>query len=155
MSSPKRSGELRSLALLRSSMTLRMNCAPSVTFRNPGKLSILNVLGPKLSIPIPIFCKIDMFCSIQSASRGGSSNVCVMSNFCDGTPCSSMRRRSSSNRIRSCGMLIDQHESVCVFHQHVKFIEHANDLELFLLTRAWPQLFVRRWLLVGAIDLNR
>src|SRR5205823_5295375 len=32
------------------------------------------------------------------------------------------------------GVLINQHESVGIFHQDIKFIEHADDLELLLST---------------------
>ena len=93
----------------------------------------LNVFGPKLSIPIPIFCKTDMFCSIHSASRGGKLKCLgnqqllrrdpllfhATSQFFEQNPL--MRR-----------VLINQHEAVGVFHQHVKFVQHADDLELLL-----------------------
>jgi hypothetical protein len=75
ISSPIRIAELLLLAFLRSSTTLLINCAGSDMFKKAGRLSILNVFGPKLSIPMPIFSNVGKLRSIQSASRGGTSNV--------------------------------------------------------------------------------
>jgi hypothetical protein len=55
MSSPRRSGEALLLALFSSSMTACMKATASGAETKAGRLSILKVLGPNPSMPMPIF----------------------------------------------------------------------------------------------------
>ena len=87
-------------------------------------------------MPIPIFCKIDMLRSIHSASRGGKIERLRHEQFLRRDPLlfhSAPQFFEQDSLVRR--VLIDQHEPVRVFHQDIKFVEHADDLELLLTTR--------------------
>mgnify|MGYP003693761779 CR=1 FL=1 len=91
----------------------------------------MNEFGPKLSIPIPIFCKIDMLRSIQSdiarrqiESLRKQQLLCWNSLLFHSSP-QFFEENAFVRRV-----LIDEDETVRVFHQDIKFVEYADDLKL-------------------------